>query len=284
MASECPASYFSLPLLTIIPSFLIFLLFPLYSISLFHVSFPCASASTIKQGQEALSLLTWKSSLDIQSQSFLSSWSGSNPCYHWFGVTCNNPAGTISHLNLSSCGLRGTLHNLDFSSLPDLLYLNLQKNSFYKTIPSNITYLSKLTFLSLSINALSGDIPYGIGMLRSLEELFLSYNVFVRLIPQSIGNLTKLMTLHLDTNNLSGPIPQEIGFLRSLNSLDLSINNLEGSIPPSIGNLRNLTSLYLYENNLSGSIPQEIGLLRSLNDLVLSINKLSGHIPSFIET
>ncbi|KAL6329305.1 hypothetical protein AAG906_016197 [Vitis piasezkii] len=296
MALEYSSSYSFLSRLIITPFFFIFLIFPLYSILSFHVSFtfastPATSLSNVQQDQEALTLLTWKASLDNQTRSFLSSWSGRNSCHHWFGVTCHK-SGSVSNLDLDSCGLRGTLHNLNFSSLPNLLILNLHNNSLYGTIPINIGNLSKLIIvLDFGFNHFIGVIPHQLGFLTSLNFLALSSNNFEGPIPPSIGNLRNLTTLYLHTNKissnlrnlttlylqrnkLSGSIPQEIGLLRSLNDLRLSTNNLIGSIPSSIGNLRNLTTLSLFKNELSGSIPQEIGLLRSLNDLQLSTNNL----------
>ncbi|KAL6329480.1 hypothetical protein AAG906_021175 [Vitis piasezkii] len=142
MALEYFSSYSLLPRLIITPCLFIFLIFLLYSISLFHVTFTSASTPTtsllkVEQDQEAVALLTWKTSLDNQTQSFLSSWSGRNSCHHWFGVTCHR-SGSVSNLDLDNCGLRGTLHNLNFSSLPNLLTLNLYNNSLYGTIPINI--------------------------------------------------------------------------------------------------------------------------------------------------
>ncbi|KAL6329159.1 hypothetical protein AAG906_011614 [Vitis piasezkii] len=183
MALEYSSSYSLLSRLIITPYFFIFLLFLLYSISSFHVTFTSASTPTtsllkVEQDQEALALLTWKASLDNQTQSFLSSWSGRNSCHHWFGVTCHK-SGSVSNLDLDSCGLRGTLHNLNFSSLPNLLTLNLSNNSLCGTIPINIGNLSKLiTNLNFGFNHFSGVISPQLGFLTSLSFLALAFNNF----------------------------------------------------------------------------------------------------------
>ena len=163
MALEYFSSYSLLPRLIITPCFFIFTLFLLYSISLFQVSFTVASTPTtyllkVEQDQEALALLTWKASLDNQTQSFLSSWSGRNSCHHWFGVTCRK-SGSVSDLDLHNCSLRGTLHNLNFSSLPNLLKLELSINNLTGPIPPSIGNLRNLTTLYLFKNELSGSIP-----------------------------------------------------------------------------------------------------------------------------
>uniref|UniRef100_A0A6N2LKF7 Protein kinase domain-containing protein n=1 Tax=Salix viminalis TaxID=40686 RepID=A0A6N2LKF7_SALVM len=199
------------------------------------------------------------------------------------------------------------LYDLNFSSFPHLLILDLQNNSLSGTIPSQIGNLSKIIELNLCHNEFTGSIPSEIGFLKSLNLLKLCDNHCSGSIPHEIGKLTSLSILFLWSNKLSGFIPQEIWLLESLNQLDLSANlsgpipssignmtmlneiflhqnNLTGWIPASIGNLRNLSILYLWSNKLSGFIPQEIGLLESLNDLTLSSNgnKLSGSIPKEI--
>ena len=96
-----------------------------------------------EERKEAKALLKLKTNLHSISQSFLSSWAGSNPCI-WVGINCDK-SGSVTHLNLSSHSLRGTLHNLSFQSFPNLLSVDLSYNSPFGTIPSNIVHLSKLS-------------------------------------------------------------------------------------------------------------------------------------------
>ncbi|KAL7174988.1 hypothetical protein ACSBR2_028736 [Camellia fascicularis] len=215
-----------------------------------------ASSLTGKQGSEATAPLTWKASLHNQSQTLLSSWVRSNHC-SWVGIGCNK-AGRVAHIDLHGYGLKGTLSNLNFSSFPHLLTLELFNNSLYGTIPSHIGSLWRLTYPALSLNNLFGT------------------------IPTKIGQLTNLRILYLNRNPINGSIPQQIGLLSSLNELSLYTNNLTGSIPSSIGNLGNLTILYLYDNQIFGSIPLELGMLRPLVNLTLSNNNLIGSIPGSI--
>nr|POE46552.1 mdis1-interacting receptor like kinase 2 [Quercus suber] len=153
-----------------------------------------------EERKEAKTLLKWKTNLHSKSQSFLSSWAGSNPC-NWVGINCDK-SGSITHLNLSSHSLKGTLHNLSFQSFPNLLSVDLSYNSLFGTIPTNIVHLSKLSVLNLS------------------------YNQFTRIIPSEIGQLTSLHTFYLAANHMSGLIPPELGGLTPLRELDLSSNNL----------------------------------------------------------
>ncbi|XP_030958656.1 MDIS1-interacting receptor like kinase 2-like [Quercus lobata] len=227
----------------------------------------------VEERKEAKALLKWKTNLHSNSQSFLSSWAGNNPC-NWVGINCDK-SGSITHLNLSSHSLKGALHNLSFQSFPNLLNVDLSYNSLFGTIPSNIVRLSKLSILNLSYNQITGRIPSEIGKLTSLHVFYLAANCT---IPASLGNLSSLTTLYLHMNQLSGSIPQELDMLSSLTYVQLSTNKLTGTIPASLGNLSSLTYLYLYINQLSSSIPEELGGLTSLSELDLSENNLTGRI------
>nr|KAJ0219100.1 hypothetical protein LSAT_V11C300124170 [Lactuca sativa] len=259
---------------------------------------------------EANALLKWKASLEIPNNSLLSSWlplpmnsNASLPCNSWFGVVCNADW-RIHRLNLSSSGIKGTLHQFSFSLLHDLTHFDLGLNNFFGPIPPEIGLLSKLVHLDFSENKFSGVIPHEIGNLhqltilylysnnisgsipsslgnvKSLSELSMSYNKLSGSIPLSLANLSNLQLLYLGVNNFSGPIPTELGNLKSLTDLEVSDNQFNGSIPSSLGDLTSLNVLYLYHNQLSGPIPIELGNLKSLTDLAISHNQLSGSIPS----
>ncbi|XVE69285.1 hypothetical protein DITRI_Ditri09bG0139600 [Diplodiscus trichospermus] len=218
-----------------------------------------AAEATDTRGKEAEALLKWKASLDSNSQTALSSsWVGSSHC-DWTGIICDN-AGSITKITIAEYVLRlkGTHDSLNFSSFPNLTWLQLRNNSLYGPIPSHIGNLPKLTFLDLSYNNFSGNIPTEIGLLGSLQ------------------------LISLDSNGFSGSIPQEIGRLSSISFIFFSMNNLSGSIPASIGSLHNLTQFVIYINNLSGSIPASIGSLHNLNRIDLSHNHPSGSIPASI--
>ncbi|KDP39098.1 hypothetical protein JCGZ_00855 [Jatropha curcas] len=263
----CPTIFYQLFFLLIL---LIFLLS-------FHV--PSAFAAI---ESETNALLTWKATLDDQSQSFLSSWTAkTNSCNSWFGIHCDE-AGSVTNISLRDTGLKGTLQSLSFSSFPNLLHLNVSNNSFHGNIPSQIGNLSRVNILDFSLNQISGSIPKEIGMLGSLTYIDLSNNPFTGTIPTSITNLTNLPVLYIHETEISGYIPQEIGLMKSLIQVDLSVNSLSGKIPTSMGNLTNLSELYFNGNQLSGSIPQEIGMMNSLTVLALSNNSLSGSIPTSI--
>ncbi|XP_028791574.1 MDIS1-interacting receptor like kinase 2-like [Neltuma alba] len=264
------------------------------------------SNSSLASSEEANALLKWKATLGNHSLATLSSWkNGTDPCRNWKGVTCDESM-SVSIINLTRLGIKGTLHSLNFSSFIKLQALDISQNEFSGIIPRQIGNLSacriltlnmshnflsgsipreigaltSLNMLSLSVNNLTGKIPREIGMLTDLTVLALQRNTFLNdKIPSAIGNLTKLQYLSLFRNNLWGLIPSEFGNLHSLISLQLSNNNLHGPIPSSFGNLIKLENLKLGNISLSGTIPASIGNLTHLKILDLNKNKLGGLIP-----
>ncbi|XP_058083268.1 MDIS1-interacting receptor like kinase 2-like isoform X2 [Magnolia sinica] len=186
----------------------------------------------------------------------------------------------ISELDISSNEISGELAPILFTNWTKLIFLQLQNNQLTGNIPSEIRLLTNLQFLNLSGNKINGSIPWEIGNLVNLNELVLTHNNLNGPIPPSLGNLTTLTILYLYKNQFSGTIPEELGNLKNLVELSLYGNNITGPIPPALGNLSNLALLHLSSNQVSGSIPPEIGNLVNLKTLDLYNNLLKGSIPS----
>ncbi|CDP07987.1 unnamed protein product [Coffea canephora] len=107
--------------------------------------------------------------------------------------------------------------------------------------------MKALTYLDLSVNQLSGDIPSTIGALQNLLTLSLGYNNLEGLIPESIRHMLLLQYLDLSFNNLSGLIPASLGKLLDLQYLNVSYNKLRGPIPQG-GPFKNFTILSFLAN------------------------------------
>ena len=130
--------------------------------------------------------------------------------------------------------------------------------------------LGRVVRLELLDNALSGNIPPGLGSLSDLTYVSFYNNQLSGGIPPKLGNLSNLQLLELDNNQLSGNIPPELGNLSKLNTLRLPGNQLSGNIPPELGNLNNLTTLYLFNNTaLYGPLPGSFTGLDNLQNLHL---------------
>ncbi|XP_022773510.1 leucine-rich repeat receptor-like tyrosine-protein kinase PXC3 isoform X2 [Durio zibethinus] len=163
---------------------------------------------------------------------------------------------SLVRLRLGSNNLSGPISSVRFASLQNLMYLELENNTFTGMIPTEIGSCTKLALLNLAHNELNGTLPV------------------------ELGHLTNLQVLKLQLNKLGGDIPGQIGGLNILSILNISWNSLNGTIPSSISNCGKLLSLNLQGNDLTGSIPDNISKLNYLLELQLGENKLRGRIPS----
>ncbi len=109
--------------------------------------------------------------------------------------------------------------------------------------------------LTLRRRGLDGRIPPELSMLTQLEELDMSLNGMVGEIPSEMSSLKNLQRLDLSSNHLSGEIPAELGKLAKLTHVLLQNNYLGGVIPRGLGDLSELEYLKLSGNQLTGCIP-----------------------------
>ncbi|KAL7530423.1 hypothetical protein ACHAWF_003368 [Thalassiosira exigua] len=152
---------------------------------------------------------------------------------------------------------------------------------------------SSLTKIDLNNNSLT-DLPNEMGVLPSLEILFLSENKFasipkvvrkftrLRILSLKGNNLRQLSTTHLPvsslvwlilTNNKIGTIDANIGQLKLLRKLMLSHNVIE-YVPVELGDCKNLELIRFANNNLN-HIPKEVLKLPKLAWISLSGNPMS---------
>ena len=190
-------------------------------------------------------------------------------------------AKSLVHLDASNCSFSGSVPGHLFK-LPDLAVLDLSMNSLEGQLPDEALASvqdSKLEFLSLHTNNITGSIPSSISKLKSLTTLDLSINQFTNTIPSSISDLTNLDILFLGRNNFNpGSVPEWIRSMKGLTELSLKNASLTGSIPEWLGDLTNLTFLDFGENKLIDTIPQSLGSLSELMVLILNRNKLTGEL------
>ncbi|KAK8648346.1 hypothetical protein V6N13_129100 [Hibiscus sabdariffa] len=261
-------------------------------------------------------------------------WNESTNCCSWEGVSCDYATGRVIGLDLSCSSsaagsfpqntslfrLQGlkqlNLAFIDFndSSIPhgfsqlvSLEYLNLSACSLSGFVPSDVSFLTKLTSIDLSHNwDLSFD-SHTFEMLTrnlsKLQNLLLDFVDMSDVVPASFKNLPpSLKRLGLHECSLQGEFPIEISQLGNLEYLDLSLNSLtgplpkynwslplrlldlhgnqfRGSVPASLGNLTRITSLDFSSNLFEGQIPDVFGKLNKLTTLDFSSCSFSGQLP-----
>ncbi|XP_031266325.1 receptor-like protein 6 [Pistacia vera] len=213
---------------------------------------------------------------------------------------------SLTALSLKGCQLQGKFPTKIFQ-LPNLRILSMRFNPNLSGSLPEFEKNSPLEELRVEQTRFSGEIPYSIGNLNSLQILDMSNCSFWGSIPPSLGNLTKITLLYLNRNEFSGKLPATIGNLASLEELNLSYNNfssqdfrslswmakcskltflelsqinLYGEIPYWLMSLTQVTYLSVSHNELNGTIPSQIRNLTKLKHLALDSNQLQGPFPS----
>ncbi|XLU63260.1 hypothetical protein S245_022469 [Arachis hypogaea] len=272
----------------------------------------------------------------------MSTWENGTDCCSWMGVTCDSVSGHVIGLDLSCSALVGIIHpNSTLFHLTRLQTLNFAYNYFYNSqLSTQFGGFMSLTHLNLSYCQFEGDIPSQISHLSKLQSLDLSLNSGLKwkettwkrmlqnatalseivlddtdmssitITPSHLSNWSfsfSLVTLSLVYTGISGNLTSHIFCLpnlyelnlsensniqvhvpklncsTSLNVLDLSWCQFSGSqIPSSFSNLTHLTSLHLSGSESNGSIPSWLSNLQHLTHLDLSDNGFSGSIPSLL--
>ncbi|KAG5561041.1 hypothetical protein RHGRI_004154 [Rhododendron griersonianum] len=152
---------------------------------------------------------------------------------------------------------------------------DLNRNFLSGSIPPEWTS-TKLEFLGLSVNRLSGTIPKYLGRMISLTNLSLESNMFEGTVPAELGNLVNLH--NLNSNNLTGELPKELlNNLTNLREVRLSSNSFTGKLP-SFQSWEQLRILELEASGFEGPIPFNISHLRNLTEL--RIADLNGGVAS----
>ncbi|BBG98680.1 receptor like protein 2 [Prunus dulcis] len=225
----------------------------------------------------------------------------------------------LTHLNLSHNFLSGPIPN--DVTLSMLQIVDLSSNFFNGTIPSSFLVpavaAGSLTTFNVSNNSISGPTPISLfctndSNFNSLSFLDLSFNKFTGQIPPGLGACSKLQAFRAGFNNLSGSLPDDIYGAANLQELSyLSINSRESSAMASrpgqpqdprallqpilwansqmyrfngdlsafnFSKLQLLTTVDLGFNNCTGKLPRSLYSCKSLKAIRLAGNQLQGQI------
>uniref|UniRef100_A0A0E0CNF2 Leucine-rich repeat-containing N-terminal plant-type domain-containing protein n=1 Tax=Oryza meridionalis TaxID=40149 RepID=A0A0E0CNF2_9ORYZ len=148
-------------------------------------------------------------------------------------------------------------------------------------LPANIGF-SKLSYLALANNKLTGPIPPSISHLQdSLLEVLLFNNQLSGCLPHELGLLTKAAVIDAGMNQLTGPIPSSFSCLTSVEQLNMGGNRLYGEIPDALcklaaGPAGRLANLTLSSNYFTSVRPACLSLIK---DGILNVK--NNCIPGF---
>nr|GMC83007.1 receptor-like protein 12 [Ipomoea batatas] len=166
-----------------------------------------------------------------------------------------------------------TISATELPLLPQFERLRLASCNLQK-FPNFLKNQSKLQWLDLSSNAISGEIPNWIWGISN-GGLNLSHNHLTHM--KEPMEYETLNVLDLNSNMLSGQVPQPP---RDAEYLDLSNNNFS-MIPPDIGDQIPYVFFFsIAKNRVSGRISTSWCRTAHLEVLDLSYNALHGTIPS----
>ncbi|XVF08311.1 hypothetical protein REPUB_Repub06bG0215600 [Reevesia pubescens] len=281
-----------------------------FSINVVLVSGQC-------QSQQRDLLLGLKNNLNSTLSVKLVKWNQTTDCCSWDGVSCDE-GGQVIGIDLSNQLISGAIENSSsLFRLQHLQRLNLANNNLSFAFPSVFDMLANVDNLNLSNAGVKGQIPAEISRMTKLVSLDLSVSLYLGRslklekpnLEMLVQNLTRLRFLHLDgvkisasrnewcqalsslTNlevlsmsncNLSGPIDSSLSKLQSLSEIRLDNNNLSAPLPKFFAEFRNLTSFHLTTAGLRGRLPEEILHVPTLRTLDLSNNKLlTGSFQNF---
>ncbi|KAK4572893.1 hypothetical protein RGQ29_031049 [Quercus rubra] len=222
---------------------------------------------------EQLGKKDWHTNVDpcINDRSWLTPKLVSRPLYN-NSLICNcSYPDSVCHvvaLILKGQDLGGVLPR-SLVNLPYLTHLDLNRNFLSGNIPHEWAS-TKLEFLSLSVNNLSGPIPSFLGSITTLKYLSIETNLFSGMVPHELGKLVNLENLTLSANNLSGELPGTFTKLTKLKELRISSNNFTGRMPDFFQSWKQLEKLQIQASGFEGPIPSSISILINLTELRIS--------------
>ncbi|KAM3700637.1 hypothetical protein ACB098_05G111500 [Castanea mollissima] len=183
---------------------------------------------------------------------------------------CSYPSGVCHVINLFLKGqdLDGVLPP-SLAKLPYLNTIDFTRNYLSGTIPPEWAS-TKLEFMSITVNNLSGPIPSYLGNITTLIYMSIESNLFSGTVPPELGNLVNLENLILSANNLTGELPIALTNLTTLTELRISSNNFIGKIPDVFQSWKQLQKLEIQASGLEGPIPSSISVLSNLTELRIS--------------
>ncbi|KAF5752795.1 leucine-rich repeat receptor-like serine/threonine-protein kinase [Tripterygium wilfordii] len=155
------------------------------------------------------------------------------------------------------------------AKLPYLKKVDFTRNYLNGTIPPEWAS-TKLEFMSVTSNRLSGSIPDYLGEITTLVYMSIESNFFYGKVPPKLGKLVNLANLILSANYLTGELPSTLKDLSNLTELRISSNKFTGRMPDFFQSWKQLQKLEIQSSGLEGPISSSISALINLKELRIS--------------
>ncbi|CAL5009289.1 unnamed protein product [Urochloa decumbens] len=220
---------------------------------------------------------------------------------HLSGPLPNNFGANLQYFYLLSNRLTGHVSK-SICKCEGLISLVLANNKFVGELPGCFGN-RMITYLDLSNNSFSGNIPSSLQKCEMLKVLDLTRNMFSGRLPIWIGKLASLKFLRLSHNKFIGNIPSNFTNLGCLQYMDIADNGISGALPRNISNLKALTHTYMstfsivmnggsYDSILFANLKGQLLMYDSIYTIIemdmkiidLSLNNLTSEIPEDIAT
>ncbi|KAK6784087.1 hypothetical protein RDI58_017541 [Solanum bulbocastanum] len=148
---------------------------------------------------------------------------------------------------------------MEIGNLLQLQYINLTWNSLTGTIYANMSYCKKLRSLSLEYNSMVGKLlPDQFSLLSKLNYLGLGRNNLTGDIGLTLPNFKVFVGV---VNDFTGPIPVSLSNASKLGILELSQNKLTENVPTSLGQLQGLYKMNFEINSLGRNTSRDLRFL-----------------------
>ncbi|TYH74977.1 hypothetical protein ES332_D05G441300v1 [Gossypium tomentosum] len=216
----------------------------------------------------------------LKSYPKTNSWKEGTDCCSWDGVTCDHLNAHVIALDLSCSWLYGNFpSNTTLFLLPHLQKLNLAYNDFnLSKFPSEFGRFTSLFYLNLSRTGFAGELPSQVSHLSKLVSLDLSlingheqFTIEKHALRGLVHNLTEVRHLFLDGMDMSSVNAHVfMNLSSSLRSLSLAYCDLQGKFLKNIIDLPNLNLLNLGRNQNLNLDPLKFNRSSNLEHLDLS--------------
>ncbi|QHO52248.1 hypothetical protein HN51_021218 [Arachis hypogaea] len=221
------------------------------------------------------SLLALYGNISISSTHASLNWSNSSDCCKWEGITCDLDL-RVTHLELPFRGLFGRI-SPSLTGLEGLSYLNLSHNQLSGNLPDHLYQLfDHLLVLDLSYNRLSGELP---------ESPFVDSN---KTSNRNTNTSVVIQEIDLSSNLFNGTLKhsliQHIAAGGNLVYFNVSNNSFTGQIPTSLFciNDHNSSALRFLDfsyNDFGDTIQPGLGACSKLEKFRAGFNELTGNLP-----